>query len=155
MRPLRSIHNESLLLQKSARWAGPIRSTKHPDSLQERLEEFLVLEIREDGGQHYLHFTGRGLYRHVIDNITHHSSKNKGRTGGSPEGVTVPGAPALVGGDPLLTPPLRIKMSSRLASSAGIGQPAAGEVTYRERLGGYLHPRDMRKVGSTVSSEVQ
>lgn len=73
-------------LRRSVNWAtGRNNTQQHAESLpratgpaaiQERLAEILVLELRKDGGRKYLTVTGRSLYRHVLQAITHRENDN-------------------------------------------------------------------------------
>lgn len=129
------------------------------DVLQDRLEELTVFELRRDGGRRHLSVSVRLLYKYVLSAITASRSGNAVRVSVShplPLGRAMLQSPASPAGfrgdvasaDAADSPPFRPMPASRSASTGPYrrGRGGEGGVTYRERLGGYLHPRDMRRL---------
>lgn len=160
-------------LRKSTNWTSD-RPIPRNNVLSERLNELLVFELREDGGRSYLNLTVRGLYRHALDAITSRPSRGPEPAEES-EIPTLPLGQAILNQDPKeanATNPRERSVSfeamhgsgssrtSRFASVRGLpaddltGCAGAGTatVTYRERLGAYLHPRDMRRLVTPFSA---
>jgi len=106
------------------------------------LESMLILELPKEGGRQYLSLTVRGLYNHVMKSITKtklilKQKKSEGDLKGldSPKG-SLDELPSME----TLQPPRRNRQQS---------------ISYRDRLGGYLHPRDMRRLVTPFSASNQ
>ncbi|KAG7374791.1 hypothetical protein IV203_013886 [Nitzschia inconspicua] len=128
---------------------GIYKSSQHhgrPIGLNDRLEELLVFEILKDGGSEYHRFTVRTLHKYVI-----HALKSTGK-GVDPSAEILAAKKAAAAG---------------LLDKLALGQSAADDattnkkdskkedikgITYRERLGGFLHPRDMRRLVTPFSA---
>jgi len=175
--------------------------------LHGRLEEMLIFELTEDGGREFLNLSVRGLYRYVIESITHSRSATTAA-------ISKAAATSMTTKEPLRAPPppgksrhqrhhsvgsavgggasssgnkgssnveddskqvsfnreVTVQLQGPTGDDApvletitqdlddvGNGDDAAGaagaaDVTYRERLGGYLHPRDMRRLVTPFSA---
>lgn len=148
-------------LRRSTLWAGDATPSNRPEaSLSDRLTELLILELGKDGSREYLNLTVRGLYRHVLGAITscRHSTRDREES----EMPTLP-----LGKAPMNRSSSRQRsvsfetgpQSLPLNQFGSVRQPSEGDevgpgnaVTYRERLGGYLHPRDMRRLVTPFSA---
>lgn len=142
---------------------------------RERLEEVLVLELLKDGGRNYSTHSIRSLYKHVMDAITN-IKKDKiplkllpvleeNKSSQEHDEFTVEGEREVQSkvsqGNPTVSDrqpkqeEKQIRSVSKSKSSksrrASIDAGQNPGVTYRERLGGYLHPRDMRKLVTPFS----
>ena len=151
--------------------------TERTTALQERLEEFLVFELfQEDNATNYLRLNARALYRHVLAAIASRGGGNTDtvedtpatRRGTRQPSIDLPMLPlgAALGDDaPDLQDPSNLptplsKPRNRRAATIGSSSPPSNktttdtpaEPTYRERLGGYLHPRDMRRLVTPFSA---
>ncbi|KAL3795779.1 hypothetical protein ACHAW5_007692, partial [Stephanodiscus triporus] len=147
----------------------------------ERLHRMVVFELREDGSTAYLNMTLRSLYNSVVRAITDNcrdanrmqmqqgrdqqseaidshrtvksiqsASDDDGRIDRQPLQQQREGKPQ----NSLQRParPLR-SVTSPIARSSSIGGGGGvNRTTYRDRLGGYLHPRDMRRLVTPFSS---
>eukprot|EP00934_Nitzschia_sp_Nitz4_P009107 Nitzschia sp. Nitz4//scaffold58_size112336//46750//48412//NITZ4_004032-RA/size112336-processed-gene-0.190-mRNA-1//1//CDS//3329554986//9097//frame0 len=162
--------NRSALLPSLMRMQT--NQTERTEALRGRLEELLVFEILKDGGTSYRQFTVRTLYKHVLHAIRHESMVRKGKMGRDLLGqlalgqsiVGIPPQAVIDEGKPLdpksleeSTTDLGGKSYSHsrpsYAQSTGTGKAEQlAEVTWRERLGAYLHPRDMRKLVTPFSA---
>lgn len=142
--------------------------------LQERLEELLVFEILKDGGQRYRNLNLRGLYKYVLAAITNREAVKQARQDSTLlllKQNTTGGADAPKGGEnnnnsptalislpkPAIQRHARAQSVGMLSSNRNVeGGPenVAGSepITFRERLGGYLHPRDMRRLVTPFSA---
>jgi magnesium transporter len=144
---------------------------------QKQLPELLVFELHQDGNSKYRTLSIRGLYRYVLKCITHvgtHKNNDKNataRTAPPPPPTTTilrtddlshhePVDPepnsAAVPSSPRPTSKLRRRA---VTASSSVPPPMMQQpphqhshVTYRERLGGYLHPRDMRRLVTPFST---
>jgi len=101
--------------------------------LQERLQQILVFEFHQDGERELRSTTLRELYNYVLSAITHkrERSNSLARLPASTETSTAEG----------------IENSNITNQEIKITS-----VPYRERLGGYLHPRDMRRLVTPFSA---
>lgn len=169
-KPAIAIGNRNLsLLQKGAKWTGPRGASERAEALQERLEELLIFELRDDGGNEYLQLSVRGLYRYVLAAITNKAKAEEIRAmpNVSTDVTTaisdtmkapVPLGRAISDESSLPPMPKPVRKKSRGKSLGNIPEdqipaPKGTEgVTYRERLGGYLHPRDMRRLVTPFSA---
>ena len=134
--------------------------------LQDRLHETLILELHEDGNKKYVNMTLRELYAHVMRVIArrHHENEEPTMDGTNVEDIELPApskntpkTPTEIdhisenhfqeGKEQLIS---KHKQSSFRRLASGPYNPAP--TTYRERLGGYLHPRDMRRLVTPFSS---
>jgi hypothetical protein len=159
----------------------PSRPKERTSALSERLEELLVFELRKDGGRDYLQLSVRGLYRHAMNAITSRPPKG-GEAEREAEDLNqmptisrktendlvedVMSADLPLGHAPVnratdAKTPEAPEVKSRKRSVSFSGQSPVNpktikkpteEITYRERLGGYLHPRDMRRLVTPFSA---
>lgn len=137
------------------------------DMLHGRLEELLVFEILKEGGTSYRQFTVRSLYKHVMQAIKKESQKED-KAGTKLMDQLALGR-AIVGGltSKVVDSSMRSIDEKAEISEASMyplqvndskeeeekgGKPHDQHVTWRERLGGYLHPRDMRKLVTPFSA---
>ena len=152
-----------------------------PEALQDRIDDLLVFEILKQGGTAYHQFTARTLYKHVLKAITksggeHQYPKSSGMqsidllapnffqgSGGPPlderilersMATTTTTTAAQQQGEQQNRPPnlVSIQDSEALDHLHTTTNDNGGTVTYRERLGGYLHPRDIRKLATPFSA---
>jgi magnesium transporter len=160
----------------------PARQTSSSvEGLNERLEELLVLELHQNGSRQYFAWSVRTLYKHVLKCITQTSSaQDEGNDAPvarsmSPQKSVMRVAsdssniePSINLGDALVTPvplgllppaakPKKLPQRRRAASTnenprVSSGTERTSNPTYRERLGGYLHPRDMRRLVTPFSA---
>jgi len=125
-------------------------------------------------GREYLHLSVRGLYQHVLSAITNPLTNTKDpavvparsvRRGVSdsvvPSSILMSNATTESSeGDKQVTfqpPPsnttgIQSRSASPIPEYGGDDVAGLGEHTYRERLGGYLHPRDMRRLVTPFSA---
>jgi CorA-like Mg2+ transporter protein len=156
--------------------SSPTVSTK--SIIEPRLPELLVLELHRDGGiRKYRHYTIRVLYRYVLDAIADRTgvlqaadfSRHRRRATTYPssavaavETLIPPPDSELVEGDDVVPRSSTIltgivvtkvtKQQPPLSARSKGALPNSEPVTYRERLGGYLHPRDMRRLVTPFST---
>jgi len=168
--PINSFADE----KKMKTTAAPSRRRMTNHALQERLEEVLVFEILQDGGQRYRNDLNlRGLYKYVLASITKNrkkASKPQTAQAARQENTTSATIAPTTTHSPTATLPTKLIRRRRAQSVEMISNDAAHDwetadvadttggggqeptttttnvVTFRERLGGYLHPRDMRKL---------
>lgn len=128
--------------------SGKISNSAKQSILSERLEELLVLELRKDGGREYLRLSVRGLYKRVLSAITspfhqeQRTDKERSPTKIEAEEKQVTFTPSTKKHDGNHFPDLN-KEAEAMHSQ---------EVSIRERLGSYLHPRDMRRLVTPFSA---
>ena len=112
----------------------------HKPLLEERLHQIVVFELREDGGTEYSTITLRALYNYVVALIAESCKRsNLERQNG------------IIQHDDMKQSLTSPSSNATLPQSDIIEQPAH-QKPYRERLGGYLHPRDMRRLVTPFSS---
>jgi magnesium transporter len=105
--------------------------------MEPRVPELLVLEWhRDEGISHYRRYTVRGLYRHVWEALADRT--------GVVRATADPGRRATV--SDLLLKDDAIQQQWRRAPLRNAAEPDW------ERLGGYLHPRDMRRLVTPFST---
>ena len=155
-------------ISRSLRASNHAPNTEVVESLQDRLRELLIFELNKEGDRRYLSLSVRGLYKHVLNSITYRSPARPR----SPTAVdttiatstmepsqipTLPlGQAALmetVGKDTEVPPrsPRMTEGSLQATRTERSHSVADQAVSYRERLGGYLHPRDMRRLVTPFS----
>lgn len=151
------------------------KKSRTTNALQERLEELLVFEIFKDGGQRYRNLNLRGLYKHVLAAITNREAVKQARQDSTLGLLKHIGAGPRMdapadGGEPsnnspsssIPKPAIRrsraqsVGMLSSNRNVEGGPETVAGvgsePITFRERLGGYIHPRDMRRLVTPFSA---
>jgi len=144
-------------LRQSIVWADTA-SKITSDILQDRLEDLTVFELREDGRRRYLHVSVRLLYKYVLSAITgtrSAASSSPIASVGHPLPLgramllskSVAYRPGAAGGTSCADPSSRFSTPESNLRASTLGGRGTG-VTYRERLGAYIHPRDMRKFSS-------
>eukprot|EP00980_Cylindrotheca_fusiformis_P010853 scaffold2462_cov127-Cylindrotheca_fusiformis.AAC.10 len=138
-------------------------------ALHGRLEELLVFEILKDGGTEYHTFTVRSLHKYVVNAITRSRERKIPRNmmENYALGRAIVNQPFQLATnkekDPLTetkqyditSTQLKQREEREHLRKAGKGQEAeekGKDVTYRELLGGFLHPRDMRKLVTPFSA---
>ena len=114
--------------------------------------DLLVFELTKDGGRRFFHMPVRGLYRYVLAAITqqHHQQQQN-------QSASVPEQPTA-----MIPPPPPAAATRRATTTDTTSTPRHtsssnnnnnnNSITYRERLGGYLHPRDMRRLVTPFSA---
>ena len=112
----------------------------HTPLLEERLHQIIVFELREDGGTEYSTMTLRALYNYVVALITEACRiSNIERQSSIIQRDTSPAS-----------------NSTSLLHHDNLEQPTGHHKIFhkphKERLGGYLHPRDMRRLVTPFSS---
>ncbi|CAJ1910638.1 unnamed protein product [Cylindrotheca closterium] len=139
---------------------------KRVRSLHERLEELLVFEIRKNGGTDYHTFSVRTLHKHILDAITKsrekkHDDENEGILNDLALGRAIftesplPMDNITEDTNRLATPETSLAGKDEVAgddATSGSSGTKARDVTYRELLGGFLHPRDLRKLVTPFSA---
>jgi magnesium transporter len=117
-------------------------------------------------GTEYKRFNVRTLYKHVIKAIRYESTKHvrnerttidhmvlaRATSGGAQVPAAVEGTINQVDERVQVLDPLIAEPSSLPPGESPRNQEQTGQVTWRERLGGFLHPRDMRKLVSPFSA---
>jgi magnesium transporter len=132
--------------------------------MEARLPELLVLELHRDGGiSKYRHYTVRGLYRHVLEAIADRTGVLQAAAVGHHwrRATTFPSS-SVISGESLIPPTelLEGKTSDVFLEDSTThdvpttpAPPSKEEpITYLERLGGYFHPRDMRRLVTPFST---
>jgi magnesium transporter len=131
--------------------AGGVLSSQPALTVAERIPDLLVLELLKDGGREFHRYTVRELYKHVLACICARGGgggeQREGHGGG--ENEELEGAPSPGAGKSPRFPRMPRKKIPRVDVSTGM---SGGGVTYRERLGGFLHPRDMRRLVTPFSA---
>lgn len=163
MRATRPTHWPSLMLLHQT-------NADLSDALHGRLEELLVFEILKEGNTSYKRFTVRTLYKYVIKAIRTESYKNdKAPTTNRSSMAQLALGRAIVGMGPafigaternadendqtLESLDCLIQASSAESNGTEAKVDAAPDmVAGRKRLGGFLHPRDMRKLVTPFSA---
>lgn len=164
-RRLDTLHNLQQLRRSLAWTQAPANRLSTTAELNERLEELLVLELHQNGNRQYFTWSVRALYKHVLKCITQTTTNAQDVGQDDKKETNSNNANNSTLGDALVTPlPLGIMASSKKqpkrsrAPSVGDVPRAASQTTerahptYRERLGGYLHPRDMRRLVTPFSA---
>jgi magnesium transporter len=135
-----------------------VSATHAHNPLEERLHQIVVFELREDGGTEYSTMTLRAFYNYVvalitescrIANIERQSSiiqresrkDNRSISFDSPTSATSSLNASLLHHDNLSS-----QQQDRSSQQKIFHKP------HKERLGGYLHPRDMRRLVTPFSS---
>lgn len=103
------------------------------------LDEILLLELREDGGRSYMNQSVRGLYKHVLTCIT--SSVH------ARDAVMVANMSSTN-----VEPPITIEEGAEIEPDDFPPIRPAPSESHRERIGSYLHPRDMRRLVTPFSA---
>jgi len=182
MDPPRSIRNsvrfDSPRRQKRSYSDTPISQPSHARReslfrksivLHHRLQELLVLEIDSDGNRKYKHMNLRALYNYVLSIISSRPtgpeiSNDTTRRLASPAGTRKYfESVKIVNPEPFTAEGLCDTKMSFEKNQIGNDSPALevnptarkkalSHITYRERLGGYLHPRDMRRLVTPFSA---
>lgn len=121
--------------------------------LEERLHQIVVFELREDGGTEYSTMTLRALYNFVMTLITEScrkttQSETKPDRGLSFDTSTSATSPK----SPLLRQDSIPQQQQRHQEERTGNQKIIIHKPHKERLGGYLHPRDMRRLVTPFSS---
>jgi len=134
-------------------------ANRHLDSYQstksvltDRLKDLVILELKKDGDREYRTMTLRDLYDYVLQAITAKRSTEGFESGrpGRQRSVSISNNDHELSMSGTSRPSRDVRATFRAGDpSMNLGKE---EVTYRERLGGYLHPRDMRRLVSPFSS---
>lgn len=117
----------------------------HTPILEERLHQIVVFELREDGGTEYSTMTLRALYNYAVALITEscrisNVERQNGISFDSPTSAATTSNASLLHHDNL-TPQQEQSDQQKIFHKP-----------HKERLGGYLHPRDMRRLVTPFSS---
>lgn len=138
-------------LRSSVTWEGLSLGTK-ADALQHRLTELLIFELHKDGSSRYINLSVRRLYRHVLAVIT--SAKAHDMTSAELDAVKGETNYADPKSPKSSIPPITRKRAVSIGAPPLLkaNEEDNNNVTYRERLGGYLHPRDMRRLVTPFSA---
>ncbi|GKY96108.1 hypothetical protein MPSEU_000571200 [Mayamaea pseudoterrestris] len=155
---------------KGNEFASRVNDQKTPSALQGRLEENLVFELDEFGQTQYHHMSVRALYKYVLAAITKplHPPKEtqllslrvSGSGGDDKDAknmtatstVSVGEQEKQVSFDPFAVDDRRAAILQAEAAAAARLIEHEGDISYRERLGGWLHPRDMRRLVTPFSA---
>jgi len=118
--------------------------------LEERLHQIVVFELREDGGTEYSTMTLRALYNYVVALITEscrisNIERNFERQSSYVQRDTVTN-------DRLSSFESPASKTSLLDNLERSDHHKVFHKRHKERLGGYLHPRDMRRLVTPFSS---
>jgi magnesium transporter len=163
---------------------------------QQQIPELLVFELHQDGSSKYRTLSIRGLYRYVLNCITHVgpavavAGSTKSTTTSTapttnlpteatsttntttpipedvshhervdpvePNGIGTTATQSSSSSSPPIPQPTKLQRRAVTVSSTPAPSmqppPHHPHVTYRERLGGYLHPRDMRRLVTPFST---
>mmetsp|Transcript_9182 Transcript_9182/g.19597 ORF Transcript_9182/g.19597 Transcript_9182/m.19597 type:complete len:565 (-) Transcript_9182:40-1734(-) len=136
--------------------------------LEERLIQIVVFELREDGTSSYNTMTLRGLYNCVVATITENCKKAQSERQLKSHMNTLPASRNLFSAieGPPRNPNAQFERET-ITEGAGDDSEGQDEVSgkierkvksanpsskHRERLGGYLHPRDMRRLVTPFSA---
>lgn len=129
--------------------------------------QLLVFELTASGGREYMHMHVRGLYRYVLQAITNRTDGDSDSKRNSAN-LPLPGTTNLGNANETakqdnksqpsraeeIPPDRKIQRNPSIPHTGqhpqNQGQPQP--ITYRERLGGYLHPRDMRRLVTPFSA---
>ncbi|CAJ1910601.1 unnamed protein product [Cylindrotheca closterium] len=135
---------------------------KSARSMHGRLEELLVFEIRKDGGTDYHTFSVRTLHRYILRAITKSDNTNDDSFNEALGQAILTPSPIVVDKRTKETKrspetPSSENSSTKYESAEEEDDDAATEgkvrdVTYRDFLGGFLHPRDLRKLVTPFSA---
>jgi magnesium transporter len=161
---------------RSSGTAAPRTSLRPAALLEDRVEDLVVVEFRSDcklTATRELKMSVRGLYRYVLAAITGEGGKDEKDGSGldrhrrasslSQHGLmtTKMTTPEGTQGELSSPPPAyshsrKSKQAKRSTASASVDGSSkknkeSGHVTYRDRLGSYLSPRDMRRLAIPVS----
>jgi len=127
----------------------------HTPLLEERLHQIVVFELREDGGTEYSTMTLRALYNYVVALITEScriSNIERQSSSSIPQRDTT---------TTTKDDDRQLSYNEALPSKASLlhhdnlersGHHKIFHKRHKERLGGYLHPRDMRRLVTPFSS---
>lgn len=134
---------------------GSVVNSTHAPLLEERLHQIVVFELREDGGTEYSTMTLRALYNHVVALVTDSCRlSNLERQSNLRE--TKQHNRILSFDSPTSTTSSRSDLLQHESSSQQQQQQqqqhSGHQNLKKERLGGYLHPRDMRRLVTPFSS---
>jgi len=144
-------------------------------ALTDRLEHIVLLELKEDGGREYRTMTLRELYNYVMKVLKYRPQQQQQQQqrrqandlGHEPTSPNTLHNHHLIKGTTLKPrPPTPKSRESNNTTTTTTNAPTTTTnnneqevepqttplVTYRERLGGYLHPRDMRRLVTPFSS---
>lgn len=138
--------------QRDARINLTTHAHTHTPLLEERLHQIVVFELREDGGTEYSTMTLRALYNYVVALITESCRiSNVERQSSS-----IQQRDTITKDDRLLSynesPPSNKTSLLHHDSLERSGHHKIFHKRHKERLGGYLHPRDMRRLVTPFSS---
>ncbi|GKY93664.1 hypothetical protein MPSEU_000333800 [Mayamaea pseudoterrestris] len=166
--PVRRLIALKAISQPSSRKEGatalPLNSVQVGETaefLQERLDEMPVFELMKDGVIAHHSFTIRGLYKYVMECITgrpadgsrHDLHPRDVNDGNVPSTVSHQDSPhSAAEGLPPVPPRSSLQPTGRPSETMHSHGRKTSKVTYHERLGGYLHPRDMRRLITPVSA---
>lgn len=119
------------------------RSSSAANALQDRLHDLQIFELAKNGSIQNLSLTVRGLYQYVMDSIV-----------AFPRQVDQKISERKINEDiPSDNPDNENDWRSRKRQrSRKKKKTKANHVTYHERLGGFLHPRDMRRLTTPLSA---
>lgn len=133
--------------------------------LQSRLTPQVLLELHKDGSSEYITLTVRGLYDRVMKAITSRTTAtnvyNNASSTVSPSTVNKENQPDVRWANVEASPSSRVIIGSSnttLPVPPNVELPPSSDfqqqqqLHYRQRLGGYLHPRDMRRLITPFSS---
>jgi hypothetical protein len=122
------------------------------ECLQERLEEMAIFELNKDGEIVHHSLTIRGLYKYVLECITkkplEQAMEKQGSLSSPILNNSLPAETVL----PPFEPRSPTQFAEKSSAAAHVRNKKSGKVTYHERLGGYLHPRDMRRLVTPMSA---